>query len=62
MDVYFGSQNIEQVNGQGPDRGSQYRSIIFYQNQAQKDIIDTKIKAIEQTPRKGQSSRRGTSF
>ncbi len=53
MDVYFGSQNIEQVNGQGPDRGSQYRSIIFYQNQAQKDIIDTKIKAIEQTLGKG---------
>jgi peptide-methionine (S)-S-oxide reductase len=25
VDVYFGSQNIEQVNGQGPDRGSQYR-------------------------------------
>ena len=32
VDVYFGSQNITQVNGQGPDRGSQYRSIIFYQN------------------------------
>ena len=28
-DVYFGSQNVTQVNGQGPDRGSQYRSIIF---------------------------------
>ena len=37
VDVYFGSQNIGQVNGQGPDRGSQYRSIIFYQNQNQKD-------------------------
>lgn len=43
VDVYFGSQNITQVNGQGPDRGSQYRSIIFYQNQAEKKIIDTKI-------------------
>ena len=53
VDVYFGSQNIEQVNGQGPDRGSQYRSIIFYQNQAQKDIIDAKIKKIEQTLGKG---------
>ena len=53
VDVYFGSQNIEQVNGQGPDRGSQYRSIIFYQNQAQKDIIDSKIKEIEQTLGKG---------
>jgi len=32
VDVYFGSQNVTQVNGQGPDRGSQYRSIIFYQS------------------------------
>ncbi len=43
VDVYFGSQNIKQVNGQGPDRGSQYRSIIFYQNDSQKSIIDAKI-------------------
>lgn len=39
IDVYFGSQNPIQVNGQGPDRGSQYRSIIFYQNNKQKQII-----------------------
>jgi peptide-methionine (S)-S-oxide reductase len=32
VDVYFGSQNPTQVNGQGPDNGSQYRSIIFYSN------------------------------
>ena len=32
VDVYFGSQNPLQVNGQGHDNGSQYRSIIFYQN------------------------------
>ncbi|MGB5982136.1 MAG: peptide-methionine (S)-S-oxide reductase MsrA [Nonlabens sp.] len=43
VDVYFASQNIEQVNGQGPDRGHSYRSIIFYQNDAQKEIIDNKI-------------------
>jgi len=47
VDVYFGSQNITQVNGQGPDHGSQYRSIIFYQNEAQKKIIDTKISELE---------------
>jgi peptide-methionine (S)-S-oxide reductase len=38
--VYYGSQNPTQVNGQGPDNGSQYRSIIFYQNQEQKTIIE----------------------
>ena len=43
VDVYFGSQNIEQINGQGPDNGSQYRSIIFFQNEAQKIIINDKI-------------------
>jgi len=46
VDVYFASQNPTQVNGQGPDRGSQYRSIIFYQNQEQKEIIEAKKKAL----------------
>ena len=36
LDVYFNSQNPAQVNGQGPDFGSQYRSIVFYQNEEQK--------------------------
>ncbi|NEV94107.1 peptide-methionine (S)-S-oxide reductase MsrA [Psychroflexus sp. YR1-1] len=43
VDVYFGSQNVTQQNGQGPDIGSQYRSIIFYQNEEQKEIIETII-------------------
>ncbi len=43
VDVYFGSQNVTQVNGQGPDHGSQYRSIIFYQNEEEKKIIEAKI-------------------
>lgn len=47
VDVYFASQNPTQVNGQGPDRGSQYRSIIFYQNEAQKKIIEAKKTALE---------------
>ena len=42
VDVYFGSQNPVQINGQGPDHGSQYRSIIFYQNETQKKIIEEK--------------------
>ncbi|WP_405205426.1 peptide-methionine (S)-S-oxide reductase MsrA [Aquimarina sp. LLG6339-5] len=42
VDVYFGSQNPTQINGQGPDHGSQYRSIIFYQNDEQKNIITKK--------------------
>ena len=46
VDVYFGSQNPTQVNGQGNDRGSQYRSIIFYQDAAQKKIIEEKKAAL----------------
>ena len=42
VDVYFASQNPTQINGQGPDNGSQYRSIIFYQNNEQKQIIESK--------------------
>ena len=47
VDIYFGSQNISQVNGQGNDIGSQYRSIIFYQNQIEKNIIVDKIKVLQ---------------
>jgi peptide-methionine (S)-S-oxide reductase len=46
VDVYFASQYIEQKNGQGPDNGHSYRSIVFYQNDAQKKIIDDKIAAL----------------
>ena len=38
--VYYASQDPTQVNGQGPDRGSQYRSIIFYQNDDEKSIAE----------------------
>ncbi len=38
--VYYASQDPTQVNGQGPDRGSQYRSIIFYKNEEQKAIAE----------------------
>ena len=46
VDVYFASQDPTQVNGQGPDYGSQYRSIIFYQNEEQKQIILKKKEAL----------------
>lgn len=47
VDVYFASQNPTQVNGQGPDHGTQYRSIIFYQNDQQKKIIESKKAELE---------------
>src|SRR5699024_5985791 len=47
--VYFDSQNVTQINGQGPDIGPSYRSIIFYQNQQETDIIDYQIQLTYKT-------------
>lgn len=37
LKVYFGSQEPTQVNGQGPDHGSSYRSLIFYRSPSEKN-------------------------
>jgi peptide-methionine (S)-S-oxide reductase len=39
--VFYGSHNPTTVNGQHPDYGSQYRSIIFYQNDEEKKIAES---------------------
>lgn len=44
LKVYFAGQNPTQVNGQGPDLGTQYRSIAFYNNDSEKKQIDSYIK------------------
>jgi peptide-methionine (S)-S-oxide reductase len=44
--VYFGSQNPTQVNGQGPDNGSPYRSIIFYRNAEEQKIAEAQKKLL----------------
>jgi peptide-methionine (S)-S-oxide reductase len=44
LKVYFAGQNPTQVNGQGPDEGTQYRSIAFYNNTAEKKQIEDYIK------------------
>lgn len=43
VNVFFGSQDPTTKNRQGPDRGKQYRSIAFYQNDQQKNIIESTI-------------------
>ena len=54
VEVYFNSQNVTQINGQGPDMGSQYRSIIFYQNSEEKEIARQQIDALNATIKKGE--------
>lgn len=47
--VYFASENPTQVNGQGPDEGTQYRSIIFYSNNNEKEIAEKYISELNKT-------------
>lgn len=44
--VYFASLDPTQVNGQGPDHGTQYRSIIFYRNAAEQKMAEDYIKTL----------------
>jgi peptide-methionine (S)-S-oxide reductase len=40
LEVYFGSQDPTQVNGQGPDHGDSYRSVIFYRNETERNLAE----------------------
>ncbi len=47
VQVFFGSHDPTTLNRQGPDRGSQYRSIAFYENDEEKKIIESYIRALK---------------
>lgn len=51
--VFFGSHDPTTLNRQGPDSGPQYRSIAFYQNDAEKQIIEDKIAALNASTYEG---------
>lgn len=43
LKVFFTAHDPTQVNRQGPDIGTQYRSVVFYQTEAQKRMIENYI-------------------
>jgi peptide-methionine (S)-S-oxide reductase len=51
VNVFFTSHDPTTPDQQGPDRGSSYRSILFYQTDAEKEIAMNAIKEISKTNR-----------
>lgn len=49
LKVYFHSMDPTQVNGQGPDHGTPYRSIIFYRNEQQKKTAENYIDSLNKS-------------
>ncbi|UOY05956.1 peptide-methionine (S)-S-oxide reductase MsrA [Muricauda sp. SCSIO 64092] len=47
VQVFFGSHDPTTLNRQGPDRGTQYRSIAFYKNGDEKKIIEDYINLLQ---------------
>lgn len=43
LNLFFRLHDPTQVNGQGPDHGEQYRSVIFFRSDAQKKIAEDMI-------------------
>ncbi len=46
LDIFFTAHDPTQLNRQGPDVGTQYRSEIFYHNDEQKKLSDAKMEEL----------------
>jgi len=43
LDIFFVIHNPTTLNAQGADKGTQYRSVVYYENADEKEIIDNAI-------------------
>ncbi|MDC1162139.1 peptide-methionine (S)-S-oxide reductase MsrA [Tenacibaculum sp.] len=62
VNVFFGSHNPTTKNGQHPDYGTQYRSIAFYDNIGEKEIIENTIKKLNKDKFEGKIVTEVTQF
>lgn len=46
VQAFFASQDPTTLNRQGPDAGTQYRSVAFYRNDNEKQVIQQEIKRL----------------
>jgi peptide-methionine (S)-S-oxide reductase len=49
LDVFWNNHNPTQLNRQGPDYGTQYRSVIFYHTPEQREAAEASKAALEQS-------------
>jgi peptide-methionine (S)-S-oxide reductase len=49
VEVYYGSHDPTTVNGQHPDYGRQYRSVIFYTNEQEREIAQAAKQALAES-------------
>lgn len=53
LTVFFGSHDPTTVNRQGNDVGTQYRSVVFYSTQSQKETVERFIKELNESNSEG---------
>jgi len=49
LEVFWNNHNPTTLNRQGPDVGNQYRSVIFYHDEEQKEIAEKSKQTLEQS-------------
>lgn len=51
VDIFFDNHNPTELNRQGPDVGTQYRSAVFYEDEDQKEVAEAKKAALQASGR-----------